>query len=140
MRFKRYIFILIIGSFLIGGCTSSRQQLLKTDKSQMELRQIQSRLFETTDKNTMLRTIMAALQDLGFVIDKADELLGSVTATKLDGYALIMTVTVRPRGEKHLLVRASAQYRLKAVTNPKPYQDFFSALSKAVFLEAQQVD
>jgi len=124
----------------LAGCNSSKDRLLDTEKGQVELRQIQSRAFDTTDREKMLRTIMATLQDLGFVMDKADAGLGVVTATKLDKYALRMTVTVRARGEKQLLVRASGQFELKPVTAPEPYQQFFLALSKAMFLEAQQVD
>jgi hypothetical protein len=118
----------------------SQNRLLETEKGQLEARQIQSRMFETTDREKMLRNIMATLQDLGFVMDKADAALGVVTATKLDRYALRMTVTVRPRGEKHLLVRANGQFNNAAVLEPGPYHQFFSALSKAMFLEAQQVD
>lgn len=87
-----------------------------------------------------LRTVMATLQDLGFVLDNADDTLGTVTATKLDGYQLRMTVSVRPRGNSQLLVRASAQYNLTAVEDPEPYQNFFSSLSKAIFLTAQNID
>lgn len=124
----------------LAACNSSKDRLLETQKGQVELRQIQSRAFDTTDREKMLRTIMATLQDLGFVMDKADGGLGVVTATKLDKYALRMTVTVRPRGEKQLLVRASGQFELQPVTAPEPYQQFFTALSKAMFLEAQEVD
>jgi hypothetical protein len=87
-----------------------------------------------------LRTVIATLQDLGFVVDKADETLGTVSATKLSGYQLRMTVTVRPRGEKQLLVRANAEFGDKAVEDPQPYQNFFIALEKAMFLTAQEVD
>ena len=125
---------------LLCGCATSDQQLLQTDKAQVELRQMQTRAFDTADRETTLRTVMATLQDLGFVIDKADATLGAVTATKLDQYALRMTVTVRPRGEKQLLVRASAQFNERAVVEPAPYQRFFGALSKSMFLEAQQVE
>ena len=125
---------------LLGGCNSSEDRLLETEKGQMELRQIQSRAFETIDREKMLRTIMSTLQDLGFVLDKADAGLGLVTATKLDRYALRMTVTVRPKGEKHLLVRASGQFNDKPVVAPEPYQQFFNSLSRAIFLAAQQVD
>ena len=52
---------------------------------------------------------MATFQDLGFVIDEADETLGTIRATKLDRYALRMTITVRPFGEKQLVVRANAR-------------------------------
>jgi hypothetical protein len=51
-----------------------------------------------------------------------------------------MTVTVRPRGETQLLVRANAQHGITAVDDPETYQDFFNALGKSLFLTAQQVD
>ena len=125
---------------LLSGCVSSEGQLLHTDSSQLQLRSIQTRAFDTTDKEKTLRTVIATLQDLGFVVDKADATLGSVSGTKLDRYALRMTVTVRPRGETQLLVRANAQYKLQAVEDPQPYQQFFTSLEKAMFLTAQQVD
>ena len=104
------------------------------------MRSIQTRAFDTTDKEKTLRTIMSTLQDLGFVIDKADTTLGTVSATKLKHYALRMTVTVRPRGETQLLVRANAQYNVNPVTDPEPYQQFFTSLEKAMFLTAHQAD
>ncbi len=143
MKFKTLNCILslsIIVSFVLVSCNSSKKQLLKTEKSSVELRSIQTRAYETTDRDFMLRTIIATLQDLGFVIDKADETLGTVSATKLDRYALKITASIRPRGEKSLLVRANAQYNITAVNDPEPYQDFFSALSKALFLEEHQVE
>ncbi|MDY6862210.1 MAG: hypothetical protein SV062_04385, partial [Thermodesulfobacteriota bacterium] len=100
----------------------------------------QTRVFDTIEKEKTLRTVIVTLQDLGFVIDKADAVLGSVSATKFDRYALRMTVSVRPRGETQLLVRANVQYELRAVQDPQPYQQFFAALSKSLFLEAQQIE
>ena len=88
----------------------------------------------------MLRTVIATLQDLGFIVDKADETLGTVSGTKLSGYALRITVIVRPRGETQMLVRANAQYNIHAVEDPEAYQQFFESLSKAMFLTAHQVD
>jgi hypothetical protein len=125
---------------MLGGCAVSNKAVLETGGSAVELRSYQSRAFDTTDKEKTLRTIIATLQDLGFVVDKADATLGSVSATKLSGYELRMTVTVRPRGQTQLIVRANAQYKEKAVEEPKPYQDFFTALEKSMFLAAQQVD
>ena len=125
---------------VVVGCQSSKKQLLAADESQVQLRSIQSRAFDTTDREEMLRTIMATLQDLGFVIDEADETLGAVSATKLDRYALRMTVTIRPRGQTQTLVRANAQYQMRAVEDPEPYQQFFDALGKAMFLTAHEAD
>lgn len=125
----------------LSACqTDSRQQILATGQSAVQLRSYQSRAFDTTDRAKTLRTVIATLQDLGFVIDKADANLGTVSATKLDRYALRMTVTVRERGSTQTLVRANAQYNVTAVEDPKPYQQFFEALQKAMFLTAHEVD
>jgi hypothetical protein len=97
-------------------------------------------VFDITDKQKCLRTIIATLQDLDFVIDKADHILGTVSATKLNRYALRITVSVRPRGSSQLMVRASVQYENEPVHDPEPYQNFFTALEKAMFLTAHQVD
>lgn len=125
---------------LVGCAHNSTDSALEVGSNQVQLRQIQSRAFDTTDKTKTLRTVISTLQDLGFVIDKADLELGSITATKLDGYALRMSVTVRPRNTKQLLVRANAQYQEAGVTDPAPYQAFFGSLSKSMFLTAQNVD
>ncbi len=140
---KRIRLALIVMSavLMLSGCqTDSKQQVLAVTKSQVELRSFQTRAFDTTDKEKTLRTIMATLQDLSFVLDKADAVLGTVSGTKLDGYQLRITVTVRPRGETQMLVRANAQYNITAVEDPEPYQQFFIALEKSMFLTAHEVD
>jgi hypothetical protein len=48
-----------------------------------------------------------------------------------------LTVTVRERSETQLVVRASAQYYLRAVEDPEPYQKFFRTLEQAMFVEAR---
>ena len=141
MKRKQMIVLsLLIVLIMLVSCAPSTKQVLATKGSQVKLRSIQTRVFDTTDKYKMLRTVIATLQDLGFIVDKADDVLGAVSATKLDRYTLRMTVSVRPRGETQLLVRANAQYNITAVENPEPYQQFFDALSKAIFLTAHQVD
>ncbi len=140
MKTPHYAYIPAIFCLMLSGCGTSRKQLLATDASQLKLRSIQTRVFDTNDREKMLRTVMATLQDLNFVIDNASFDLGTVSATKLEGYALRMTVSVRPRGETQLLVRANAQCNMQAVEDPKPYQQFFDVLSKSIFLAANQVD
>jgi hypothetical protein len=134
---------LMLGAILVAalpGCAPSTKAIMQAESSAVELRSFQQRAFDTTDIETTMRTVIATLQDLGFVVDKADLDLGTVSATKLAGYQLRITVTVRPRGTTQLLVRANAQYLDKAVEDPKPYQDFFAALEKSMFLTAHQVD
>ena len=134
---------ILASALLLSAClvqTDSRQQILATDQSQVALRSIQTRIFDTDDKYIALRSVIATLQDLGFVIEEADDVLGSVSATKLDGYDLRITVTVRPRNARQMLVRANAQYNDAAVDDPLPYQQFFAALERSMFLTAQRVD
>ena len=126
-------------TILIGCQTTSMNQVMETSESQVAMRQIQTRAFDTTDRTKTLRTIIATLQDLGFVIDKADNELGTVSATKLDGYFLRITVSVRARGSNQMLVRANATYNVTPVNDPQPYQQFFVALEKAMFLTAHEV-
>jgi hypothetical protein len=141
MKKKQILFLsMLIVLLMLISCAPSTKQVLATKESQVKLRAIQTRAFDTTDRDKMLRTVIATLQDLGFIVDKADNVLGAVSATKLDRYTLRMTVSVRPRGETQLLVRANAQYNITAVEDPEPYQQFFDALSKAIFLTAHQVD
>jgi len=129
---------------LLAGCASSKDQLLASSKSEVALRSIQSRTFDTTDRERALRTVVATLQDLGFIIEQASLPLGSVTGSKRGQssgfYTLRMTVSVQPRGESQLLVRGNAQYNTEEVADPELYQRFFAAFSKAMFLDAQQVD
>ncbi len=49
------------------------------------------------------------------------------------------TVTVRARGESQLIVRASAQFYLRAIEEPGPYQHFFRTLEQALFVQANAV-
>lgn len=131
----------LAAALLLSACqTDSKDQILATSQSAVQLRSFQSRAFDTADRVKTLKTVIATLQDLSFVVDKADSTLGTVTATKLDKYALRMTVTVRERGATQILVRANAQYQILAVEDPKPYQQFFEALQKAMFLTAHEVD
>jgi len=133
---------LVLSILFTAGCaTTSQQQLLATDESQVQLRSIQTRAFDTADKETTMRTIISTMQDLDFVIEKADFMLGAISGSKsFANQMLKMTVTVRARGETQLLVRANAQYGIRAVETPEQYQDFFVALEKAMFLTAHQVD
>jgi hypothetical protein len=138
---KRVMPLLILMVLLaVAACAGKQKNILETSEPQVKLRSMQSRVFDISDHNHLLRIIIATFQDLGFVIDDAEESLGTVSGTKLSGYALRMTVSIRARGTTQMIVRSSLQYNLQTIEDPESYQYFFSTLSKALFLEAQPID
>ena len=141
MRTIKFCLILLM-SLLMISCANQNRNILSdgSGNSQLQTRSIQTRSFETGDKNLVVRNIIATLQDLGFVIDKADVDLGTVTATRLTGYQIRMSVTARNKGAEEMIVRANGQYNDEVILDPVLYQDFFSSLQKSLFLTANSVE
>ena len=124
---------------LLGGCTTTQQAVLDSNQqTQIQRRNYQSRAFNTKDKNLVLRSVIATMQDLNFIISKADYDMGIVTGTSFVNPSTI-TVSVRDFNDEQILVRVNAQIDLKALEDPKPYQNFFNALEKSLFLEGSEV-
>ena len=133
--------ITLMAAVLLAGCATTTERVLDAgDETQLQKRSYESRIFDTSDKEKVLRATISTLQDLGFVIDRADLTLGTVSATKLEGYQIKITVSVRPRGNDRMLVRANAQFNVEPIDDPKQYQDFFTSLEKSLFLAAHDVD
>lgn len=136
------------GLVLLFGCatTPPERGVLGGGESQLKLRSIQSRAYETRDRQQVLRGVIATLQDLEFMIEAADAELGTVTARKFviiktfGMNNLMLTVTVRPYGEARMLVRANAEFNNRLVEDPQVYQNFFTALDKSLFIAGQQVE
>ncbi len=133
--------IMLMAVLLLFGCASTTQRVLDADdETQLQKRSYESRVFDTADRERVLRATIATLQDLGFVIDRADVLIGTVSATKWSGYQIKITVSVRAKGSDRVMVRANAQYNVNPIDDPKQYQDFFTSLEKSLFLAAHEVD
>jgi hypothetical protein len=126
-------------AFLLSSCATPLEQVVfEAEASQLQVRSIQSRTFELTDRIKAMRAVIATLQDLDFVLDKADSRLGLITATKLNIYNLHITIMVHERGNDRLLVRANCQVGIYPVQDPVAYQEFFASLEKNLFLTVQQ--
>jgi hypothetical protein len=131
--------LLLLGILLLAGCATSPANVAGAG-TQLEIRQIQTREYDTLDKPMTMRSVIATLQDLGFTIDQADADLGTVTATRLHEYTMRMTVTVVERDNQRISVRANARINENSVTDAATYQDFFIVLDKAMFLTLNKVD
>ena len=132
------ILTLLLPIFLTS-CSNMHQDVLGTPQTQVQMRNYQSRTFDTPNVETVMRAVIATLMDLGFMIDKADSRLGTVTGTSYSNSSL-MTVTVRNHGAGQTIVRANAQRGYSPIEDPRAYQNFFNALSQSLFLAAHNVD
>jgi hypothetical protein len=132
--------VVVAGILVMQGCAAPRpsQDLLAPTEAQMKLRSIQTRTLDVKDRQLALRGVIAALQDLGFIIERANEPLGLVTAARFaepNYYDVIgVTVTVRQETADRLTIRANAIYNNKPIEDPKVYQNFFATLERSLFV------
>lgn len=133
---KKLLFLAAL-ALCFSGCASTRDDVLGTKHSQVQMRNYQSRSFDTTDKSMVLRAVVSTMQDLGFIIERADEKLGAISGTSFNNGSRL-TVSVRIV-DGSTVVRANAQAGMSAITDPIPYQNFFNALGQSLFLEANEI-
>lgn len=126
-----------LGTIMLAACATTNQAVLDSNSSQVAIRNYQTRSFDTADKVNVMNNIVATMQDLGFVIEKADKDIGTISGFSFTNQTT-MTVSVRVRGNA-ILVRANASAGTKAITEPQAYQNFFNALSQSLFLTANEV-
>ena len=139
VKFFQGITVLLAASLLASCQGPVLREIIFEDKvTQLQIRSIQSRAFDMSNRIKAMRAVITTLQDLDFVIDQADSRLGIITATKLQRYHLHITVKVDDRSNGRILVRA----QLNAGNNPvveAVYQEFFESLGKNFFLTAHFV-
>ncbi|WP_109315228.1 hypothetical protein [Pseudovibrio ascidiaceicola] len=135
------IVAVLVLTFGVAGCQmSSKDNVFDIAvEEQSGLRQVQSRTFKTEDKENTIQSVMTTMQDMGFVIGNADKELGTVSGMKLDGYQLRMTVSVVPRTDGEMLVRANASYNNEPVDSEAAYTDYFKVLEQELKLPAQEL-
>ncbi|MDF0667865.1 MAG: hypothetical protein P0119_17610 [Nitrospira sp.] len=135
--------ILLAGVVSSQGCAApeAQQDLFLLTDAQMEIRSRQTRTFDVTDRNATIRAVIATLQDLGFIIERAYEDLGLVTAARFaepNYYDVVtITVTVREATGGKMSIRANVIYNNQPIEDPKVYQNFFVVLQRALFLPGE---
>jgi hypothetical protein len=132
--------VVLAGALVLPGCAAPRpsQDLLAPTEAQMKLRSIQTRTFDVKDRQLAIRGVIAALQDLDFIIERANEPLGLVTAARFaepNRHDVVgVTVTVRQETAERFTIRANAIYNNTPIDDPKVYQNFFATLERSLFI------
>ena len=163
---------------LLSACAAKiPKDALQLTQDSLERRQLQSRVYDSTDEAAILAASAAVLQDLGFNLDESETRLGVIVGSKRRDAmeagqvagAIVMAVifgasmsvdkeqkiraslVTRPSGErgKRMTVRVTFQRmiwntegkvsRVEPIDEPNIYQEFFTRLSKSIFLEAHKI-
>lgn len=178
MNFRTHVVSFIIFSLLSAvllACQKGvpREALMFTPESLAE-RQLQTRVFETSNEIKLLEASAAVLQDLGFTIDESEVRCGVIVCSKdrnvtefyniglsviaslffIDyEYAtrqkVVASLVTRPLEQNRIAVRITFQHLVwdtekeliknERINEPEIYQEFFSKLSKSVFLTGQEI-
>lgn len=176
-KFFTPLFALVIVAILLAACQQKiPKEALQLSPDSLDRRQLQTRVFDTTDETELISASAALLQDLGFNLDESEVSLGLVVGSKdrdateagqvaaslllavLIGAAVpwdekqkirASVVTRELEGRNGYALRLTMQRivwntqeqisRTEPLDEPEIYQEFFGKLSKAVFLEAQEL-
>lgn len=126
--------ILILPLLLLCSCATitPKEVVFETGERQQQLREMQTRQFDVADRLAAMRIVILTLQDLGFVVNQADSHLGFISATKLNGYNLHISIMVDEMPRDRVSVRASLQAGVVAIEEDS-YQIFFASLATNLF-------
>ncbi|MCX5771090.1 MAG: hypothetical protein NTZ09_12585 [Candidatus Hydrogenedentes bacterium] len=175
---KTKLAALLVFSLLALSCqTGVPAKALQLGPESLAVRQLQSRVFDTSDEMSLLSACSGLMQDLGFNLEESETKLGvlvgskersAVNAGQVAGKIVVAvllganlavdknqvmraSVVTKPVGEskERVCVRVTFQRvvyneqgaisKRQPIDDPQVYQEFFEKLSKAVFLEAQQI-
>lgn len=139
---KQYHFAILIMalSVSLSACQTTKEVVL-SQKGALELRSIQSRVYETADEQKVFRAIISVMQDLGYAITSVEPEAGVISGNKLA--QLDLTAAINKKGTESTSVRANAIVKITPQAVPHQVdsaefyqQRFFEPLSQALFLDA----
>lgn len=107
---KKIIIFFIVSGIIIAGCATAP----KTEKTQLQIREFQTRTYTEVDSKLVMKAMLNVLQDDGFIVNNAVLELGLLTASrevdienKGKAFAATFLPGVDARWEKNSLVEAS---------------------------------
>lgn len=119
--------VFALALFALGGCAShatmSKEMLTLTPES-MQMRQLQTKRFDTGDEKMVLQASASVLQDLGFQLDESTPDLGIVVGSKrrdaTNAGQVAMAVFVAALGGGAMPIDDHQTIRVSLVTAPMP--------------------
>lgn len=112
MRSLKTICTILLVAVAFSGCVTATTT---PQKSQLQIRQFQTRTFETSDEKGVMKALLNVLQDDGYIVKNANTDLGLLVAVKeIDitnsGEAVLLTLLAgsNARYQKNAIIEASA--------------------------------
>ena len=138
----RLLLLPLLLSLALSACQTTEPKVVLSTKSALELRNIQSRVYETPEQGKVFRAVISVMQDLGYAITSVEPEAGVISGNKLA--TLDMTAAVSKKGTEQTLVRSNTMIKMGVpatsshqVDSAEFYQKrFFEPLSQALFLDA----
>lgn len=157
-----------VGAGVAASKVKNKNKEGEPEKTQLEIREIQTRTFDTPDSKMVLKTMLNVLQDDGFIVTEGNADLGLLSATKeLDVQtegAVFWGTFFNLAWDKNAIVEATAnvsefgkQTRVRVnfqqkvydstggvstvdqITDPKFYQEFFVKVDKGLFIQKENI-
>jgi hypothetical protein len=104
------------------GCTQIPKDAFKLSPTSLKDRQIQTRLYETSDETSLLAAGIAVLQDMGYSIDKTEKAVGLIAASKTvdatNGAQIAGSIIIALLGGQPPPVDKTQLIRVSLVTSP----------------------
>lgn len=122
------------------GCANPDRRIFETSDEQLGLRSIQTRSYETADINFVAQKVLSTLQSFGFNIKNYDISRNLAVISASGKRNTSASITVQPKDTNFITVRMNLRNDETALTDPVIYQDFFAALSKAIFFSENETE
>ena len=165
----------LLTAFLVSCQYRMPKNALTLSPESLKDRQMQTRVFETSDEKLLLTSSAALLQDLGFTIDQSEVPCGLIVSSRyrdltstgqivgriiLGAFTgifipwdkkqkILASLVTKPLDDKRVAVRITFQHMVwnsenrlvknEQMNEPEVYQEFFSKLSKSLFLVANEI-
>lgn len=108
----QYLFLILASLITLTGCTSRNNEPVMT---QLQVREIQTRIFEVNDAKLVMKAMINVLQDDGFIVKNAVLDLGLLNAQKevdveesSEKFLNTLLCGANARWSKHSILEASA--------------------------------
>ncbi|WP_222705773.1 hypothetical protein [Salidesulfovibrio onnuriiensis] len=73
---------LLVAAFLLGGCIKANTPPPLPEMTQLQVRQMQTREYQSGSEKEVMKALVAALLDEGYIVSSADMDLGLISAAK----------------------------------------------------------